>query len=435
MQLPQIRFRIYSELFLEYVYTLRVFGKYIGFEPVLISDEENASEQDIIIAEHGLSDISVSHFFRSHYAYGDYDWKGYFKKELLHYTASGKPDYLSTCFYLLAYIQEYTEYSPDKYDRFPYSSSVQNAFQCVEQNLVAHYFDLLYSTTPKLNAQIKKHQHPTRFFLTHDIDTLYGALRENAKPLLKKGRIDLLLQLILQHYLQTPDFMLLDKIMQMEDAHDVKSTFFWMVSRNKRGNTFINPDYAIGERRVQLLLQNIRSKNFENGLHKSYSNKSYSDELRLLGKFATSYNRNHYLQAELPHTFNALEKHGIQLDTTMGFAEAPGFRNSFGLPVSPYNVKEKRAYAFVEAPLVVMDSTLRYYKKLPADTAEKYVMQFLEKHKLNAVITVLFHNNYFFDYTEPGWSACYKSILSFIADNKLTAVLPAQIISDYRITE
>ncbi|MFN3939261.1 MAG: hypothetical protein ACK4IY_01660, partial [Chitinophagales bacterium] len=103
--------------------------------------------------------------------------------------------------------------------------------------------------------------------------------------------------------------------------------------------------------------------------------------------------------------------------------------------VSPFNIKNRTVYAFVEAPLVIMDATLRYYKKLPAPAAEKYIIAFLEKHRQNAVITVLFHNNYFFDYAEPGWSACYKAILAFISENKLSAIHPAQIIDDYRLTD
>ncbi|MFN3940341.1 MAG: DUF7033 domain-containing protein, partial [Chitinophagales bacterium] len=307
MQIPKIRFRIYSDLLQEYIYTIRVFGKYIGFNPVFVNDDHEAAEQDIIVAEHGLCDISVSHFFRSHYMHGDYDWRVYFKKELLHNTASGKPDLLSTCFYLLAYVQEYTEYNPDKYDRFPFNKSVQFAFQCVEQNLVAHYFDRLYASAPKLYTQVVKQTHPTRFFLTHDLDTLYGALRENAKPLLKKGRIGLILQLMIQHYLQTPDYMLLDRIMQMEDAHDAKSTFFWLVNRNKRSSGYLDPDYTINDKRVQRLLLQTQKKNFVNGLHKSYSAKSYTEELNLLGEYASPYNRNHYLQAELPRTFDAMD--------------------------------------------------------------------------------------------------------------------------------
>ncbi|HMZ90665.1 MAG TPA: hypothetical protein PLM90_14605, partial [Chitinophagales bacterium] len=95
--------RIESPLVSEYTWVMKVFAKYIGFNVQFVDGNE-----DMLIAEHGMGDIQVSHFFRMTYQSGDCHFKSYFRKELLHYTASNKPDYLSTCFYLLSYLQEYT---------------------------------------------------------------------------------------------------------------------------------------------------------------------------------------------------------------------------------------------------------------------------------------------------------------------------------------
>lgn len=423
---PEISIRIESPLSAEYAWVMRLFGAYVGF-----TVKEVESGEDILIAEHGMGDIQVSHFFRQIYQSGDYHFKAYFRKEPLHLTASGKPDFLSTSFFLLAYLQEYTDYVPDQYNRFPYQASVQHHFKCVEQNLVAHYFDALYASIPKLHSRITPKKHATGIFLSHDIDHAFGALRQNAPYLLKKGKIGALLQAMFNHYLRVPDQLLLNKIMDIEDAYDVRSVFFWMVNSGKGSRKIYNADYSIDDARVRKMQQTIQQRGWVNGLHKSVSRDTYSGEFDRLGAVAKRINRNHYLLTELPGTFEHLQDAGVQLDATFGFPEVMGFRNSYGLPIKPFDVKRKKAYDFVEVPLHIMDTTLRYYQNCSSKQATNHILEFLSKHTDNAVISILWHNNYFFEAAEPGWVDAYKEVLQFIRDHQLQAILPDTILERY----
>lgn len=422
----EIRFSIDSALRDEYAWVLRILGKYAGFTPVIVD-----ADAEIVIAEHGMGNIQVSHFFRQIYQSGDYHQKAYFRKEPLHRTASGKPDYLSTCFYLLAFVQEYTDYVPDQYNRFPYAFSLQQQYQCAEHNLVAEYFKKLIQETPALAERIQVPVHKSQFFLSHDIDTVYGALAQNGKYLLRNGRIGALLQLIFNHYTAIPDQLLLNRIMDIENEYDVRSVFFWLTRQGRATRKINNADYFISDAKVRMMQNKIHAAGWLNGLHKSASKDSYQQELVSLGEKGMPFNRNHYLITELPDTFNDIEAAGIQLDATMGFPDVIGFRNSYGLPYQPWHLKEKRPYRFVEVPLTIMDSTLRYYMHQDAQTAERTVLNFLDKHKTDAVISVLWHNNYFTDMVEPGWLQLYKSVLQFIKDSRAEALMPAQIIEKY----
>lgn len=430
MRVPVIRFQIHSEIAPEIAYTLRVFGRYIGFACEFVNAEDDVDSQVVIVAEHGLCDIQLSHFFSRYYLHGDFTFRSYFKKEPLHHTSSGSPDYLSSCFYLLACIQEYSEYDGDRYLRFPYAQSLQYAFQCAHKNLVATYFDLIYDNTKKIHTRVARQQNPSRVFLTHDIDTLYGALRENAKPLLRKMRIGKLLQLLMHHYIRTPDYMLFDKIMQLENSHDVKSTFFWLVHRNKRGLNIPDADYSIDQKRVAALLSAVNANGCVNGLHKSYSSKSYNAELMLLKGKAEPVNRNHFLMLELPYTFNALEEGGIQLDSSLAFAEVPGWRNNYGMPIRPFHVAERREYNFTEVPLTMMDATFNHYMRLSPIDTRNYLLGFLDDNRFNCVHTILWHNNYFFNCDAPGWLDTYKAVLEWMKENRVQSVLPRDLIID-----
>lgn len=424
--IPEITIRIESPLSAEYAWVMRVFGSYIGF-----TIQEVESGEDILIAEHGMGDIQVSHFFRQIYQSGDYHFKAYFRKEPLHITASGKPDFLSTCFFLLAYIQEYTDYVPDQYDRFPFQASVQHHFSCVERNLVADYFDALFASVPKLKALVTPIKHPTRIFLSHDIDHAFGALRQNARYLLKKGKISALMQAIFNHYLRVPDQLLLNKIMDIEDAYDVRSVFFWMVNSGKGSRKITNADYQVDDARVRKVQHQIQQRGWINGLHKSVGRDTYTSEFERLGSVASRINRNHYLLTELPGTFERFQDAGVQMDATFGFPEVMGFRNSYGLPIKPFDIKRKQAYSFVEVPLHVMDTTLRYYQQADSKQASQKILAFLSKHPNNAVISVLWHNNYFFEAAEPGWIDAYKEVLQFMRDHKLQSIMPDELVQRY----
>ena len=426
MQMRTITCRIESPLVSEYTWVMKVFAKYIGFNVQFVDGNE-----DMLIAEHGMGDIQVSHFFRMTYQSGDCHFKSYFRKELLHYTASNKPDYLSTCFYLLSYLQEYTDYHPDQYGRFPFSNSIQHHFDCIDKNLVAQYFTLLYEQTPKLKQLVSKKEHASVVFLSHDIDSAYGALAENGKWLLKHGKVGALMQLIFNHYVRTPDHLLLDKIMQIEDAYDVKSVFFWL-ARSGRGTRLINnADYNLSDNKVRSIQQHISEKGWVNGLHKSAGKSTMTADYHSVREFAEPVNRNHYLLTELPGTFNEIEAAGIQMDCTMGFAEAPGFRNSYGLPVRPYHFKEKREYNFIEVPLHIMDTTYRYYRKESGKEAERLIIDFLENNPQDAVISILWHNNYFFDRTDTSWLDAYKAVLQYMREKQIRSVLPKELLEEY----
>ena len=213
MPLPIIRFQIESPLQAEYSWVIRELGRFAGFQPVFSEDYA-----DVTISELGISDIQVSHFFRSQYLHGDFGSLMYFDKEPLHYMANGKPDYLSSCFYMLSCLQEYAPFQGDKYGRYPYAESWQNRFNAIEENVVAKYFLLLITSTPALHQRIEYTPIKSQLLLTHDIDTLFGAVGEQWLPLLKKGRVGVLLQLIFNHFFKQPDYMLLNKILDIEDA-------------------------------------------------------------------------------------------------------------------------------------------------------------------------------------------------------------------------
>lgn len=424
MAIPVITFQIESPLVQPYSWVLQELGRWAGFKATVV--EEGG---EVVVAEWGMADIQVSHFFRNHYVHGDFAHEVIFSKEPLHYCANGKPDYLSTCFYMLACLQEYTDFVPDRFGRFPYARSWQERFECVAENWVARYFSLILESVPLLQEKVGLPQRRSRVLLTHDIDTLRGAYTEQRKGLLKKMRIGTLLQLMWQHYFSQSDYSRLDKILAIEDEHDARSVFFWLTEQGRSRSGIEHADYGIEEPLVRQQLDLIRSRGWENGLHKSAKRSTYAEEWEALqGHFGVFANRNHYLRLQIPNTFRQMETAGVQLDASLGFAEISGFRAGYGSAFQPFDAKTQKPFDFIEVPLLIMDTTFRYYRKQDASAAGKHIIEILDNNKANATFSILWHNNYFFDRLEPGWLQVYKDVLVWMREHQVTSVLPSQLV-------
>lgn len=424
MKRPVVTFQVESELSPEYRWVLTELGVYAGFE-CRWADEN----PDVVVAELGIADIRVSHFFRSHYLHNDYSFSSYFQNEPLHYCADGTPDYLSTCFYMLSCLQEYNETERDQYDRFPYGSSWQSAFNAAEKNLVADYFERILEGASALKPFSGK-QKASTVWLTHDIDLLHSAWKEQRKPLLKKGKWMTALKLGMDQLKGTHLYAQLPEITKPEEEVGARSTFFWLTREGRSRLGIAHADYDIGDPKVTRLMQRVSESGHSNGLHKSAFRSGYQDEFDDLALADVPFlNRNHYLLLNLPDSWKQMEEAGTDIDTSLGFAEHPGFRAGYGAPFCPYNPIRRKPYNFLEVPLAVMDTTFKHYLKEDAETASRRLFSFLELNKKGASFSILWHNNYFFQLLEPEWKQLYLEMLNWCKENGLGFTNPSDILS------
>lgn len=341
---------------------------------------------------------------------------------------SGQPDYITTAFYLLNSLQEHSDKDPDELGRFKYSNSNQYKLKNSEQNLVQNCFDAISKVagTPIRNEK-------SRFLLTHDIDMVYGAWIEDGFNVLKKGRIDQFLVLMLNAIRNRPDWLNMDKIMNLESEYDCKSVFYWIVNKGVVNKRERNADYTFHSETIQYQFKNVEKRGFENGIHKSISTETFKEELKKFGSPPLA-NRYHYLKFALPQAYRDIEDAGLNLDASLGFAEQPGFRNNYGLPFNPYDVDKRKAHSFVEVPLHIMDRTFFQYKKSSIKDAEKEIFNFLEKNRTNCVLSILWHNNFFTDFKFKGYLSLYKKMLAYIRDNDFKTINQQEIIQKFSIT-
>jgi hypothetical protein len=337
-------------------------------------------------------------------------------------------DLLGSAFQMVNALQEYSPTEYDELNRYQFKSSYQHRLNNVNDNLVQHCFNAISDS-----LELSRSQKATRFFLSHDIDIVYGAILEDGNNVIRKGRIDLFLKMLFNLAMARPEWLNMDKIMALESAHDCKSIFFWIVNKGRINSREENADYKFQSQAIQRHYAAVDAAGFENGLHKSLSPDSFREEFTKYGNVPYA-NRYHFLKFSLPDAWHAIDSSGLRLDASLGFSAEMGFRNSYGLPFTPYNFDERRPFSFVEAPLHIMDRTFFQYKKQSPAEAGRAIMEFFEKNRTNCVLSILWHNNFFTDYKFKGYLALYKQILAYISDNNFRTISAQEIIQQYAIT-
>lgn len=334
-------------------------------------------------------------------------------------------DLLASAFQMVNALQEYNTSAIDDLNRYQYQASYQYRLNVTGDNLVQRCFDAI---SQRLNLQPKS--IPTRFFLSHDIDIVYGAILEDGFHVIKKGRFDIFLRMLFTVALGRPEWLNMDKIMKLESAHDCKSIFFWIVNKGRINAREENADYNLKSRPIQKHFRNVESQGFENGLHKSLNRESFREEFAKYGNVPYA-NRYHFLKFRLPDAWHDIDSSGLKLDASLGYSAQMGFRNSYGLPFSPYNFASRQPFTFVETPLHIMDRTFYQYTKQTPEEAGKAIFEFFETNRTNCVLSVLWHNNFFTDFKFKGYLDLYKRILAYISDNNFRTISALEVIEQY----
>jgi hypothetical protein len=338
----------------------------------------------------------------------------------------GRIDLIASIFYKVNCLQEFGNPAElDEYERFKYLSSYQFKFNLIEENLVQN----------EINQFLKQHSiegknRQSRFFISHDIDTIYGSFLQDGLWAVKNKKVGVVLKLILNEVSGKPHWRNIDKILKISNEYDVYTTFFWLVNQGVGLANIKNSDYKINKQKD--LIDLVEKSGSFNGIHKSCSSDSFESELKK-STLKTTFNRYHFLKFLPEIDWEILSESQIQLDCSLGFAEHYGFRNSYGKAFQPYDVFNDQPYNFIEAPLHFMDTTFHQYLKTPKSKIGDILIDFYEKNNQNCDFSLLWHNTYFTDYKYNSYLSEYKKILGYIYENKIEVLSPNQIIEENKL--
>ena len=327
------------------------------------------------------------------------------------------PDVFGTAFFFLSRYEEVVSTVRDSHGRFPASASVAWASGFLERPIVDEQVDLLWAAMQALWPAIERRPTSFRLRLTHDVDEPWSGVGHRSGEILHALAGDLLRR-------RDPDlawrrtrgivdarrgrfdrdpYDTFDLLMATSERHGLRSTFYFLA-----GNVPGEPDfrYRIDHPRIVDLLARVHDHGHEVGLHASYDSYLRPDRIehefaalraacRLAGFDQPAWGvRQHYLRFEAPRTWRAHESAGFEHDSTLGFADAPGFRAGTSREYPLFDVLGARPLRLRERPLLVMDVTmLGYLAMSPTASADlaRVVIDAARRHHGDAV--VLYHNS------------------------------------------
>ena len=194
--------------------------------------------------------------------------------------------------------------------------------------------------------------------------------------------------------------------MDTSEKYNLKSAFYFICGKT---DTFRDADYNVSHNSIQHLIQTIHKRCHEIGLHPSYHTykdpiafQKEADALKLvLNQLNITQphigGRMHYLRWQQPETLWAWENAKFSYDSTLGYAEAIGFRCGTSFEYQAICPIKKTALQLRIRPLHLMDQTLisGIYMKFhnPDDIlqAALNIKNTCQKH--NGQFNLLWHNS------------------------------------------
>jgi peptidoglycan/xylan/chitin deacetylase (PgdA/CDA1 family) len=213
-----------------------------------------------------------------------------------------------------------------------------------------------------------------------------------------------------------------DLLMTISEAAGVSSTFNFIT---RWTNPVYDMNYVFDSPTTRALLTRIAARGHTIGLHGSYnahrSARQLSHELHALQRVcgATGIqqeewsSRQHYLRWRTPNSFQNCEDVGLSYDSTLGHADAVGFRCGTSHEFPAFNLATAKELRLRERPLIAMDCTVMDadFHNLGAGAAAFDCLKSLKDtcRHYGGDFTLLWHNN---RVVKPAEIALYKAIVA-----------------------
>ncbi|HDK17128.1 MAG TPA: MarR family transcriptional regulator [Nitrospirae bacterium] len=332
-------------------------------------------------------------------------------------------DIFGAAFFMLSRYEEAVKDSRDQFDRFPAAASLSYQEGFLDRPVVNEYLEIFWAAMKQLWPGLKRKKREPRTLVSCDVDVPYAWGTKGLIPLARQIGGDFICRknpllgvrsLLNYFYAKAGDYT-------FDHYYD---KFIWMMDLNEKAGNRIafyfisdqtDPEYdgrySIDEPVIRELIRSINDRGHEIGFHASYN--TYLDqkqtclEVNKLKKVMSEIgvlqdvfgSRQHFLRWSTPVTAQNCEAAGIDYDTTLVFADHPGFRCGVCYEYPFYDVVERRELDLRERPLIVMEKSVfdKHYmgRSYGADGLKIFEKLKENCYRFGGDFTVLWHNNQF----------------------------------------
>lgn len=330
-------------------------------------------------------------------------------------------DVVGSLFFLMAGLDDQASKQTDEHGRFSANHSYLVRNGLIERPIGNEYLSLLEKVLSKAFPSLRMKRQSFRLLPSHDIDHPSAYWNRHWKTLLKiaakwttEGRVGEACRLLreAQNYpkrgWQNDPYDCIDWIMQQSEAAGTQSAFYYIPEQTNRD---FDPGMPIESPQVAEQWQRIAEQGHEIGIHPGYE--TYQDpalmlsganrlkeQLSVLGIEQKEFGgRQHFLRWSNAETARHYESAGIAYDSSVGFADRPGFRAGLCYEFPLYDMESRRSLSVRERPLIVMDCSVidSRYMGLGCSEDSFNLMRTLkdECRKYQGDFTLLWHNQRF----------------------------------------
>jgi len=350
-------------------------------------------------------------------------------------------DILGLTYWMMNRIEEIGRTDLDNHERFPATASHAYKHGYLERPVVDEWLHILGQVIQRTWPTLEFKRNQFSMKVSHDVDapSRYGfslaksLVRSVASDIIKrrdfKGALAApLIRLHSSKRLHPADkFNTFDWIMDQSEKNNLVSAFYFICGRTDPSK---DANYEPEHFAIRGLMKKIHMRGHEIGLHPSYNSfqspeiiQHEANRLRtIMQEEGIVQNvlggRMHYLRWQHPTTLQAWNDADMTYDTTLGYADLPGFRCGTCFEYPAFNPVTQQILQVRIRPLIAMECTVIAERYMNLDYTDAAVVQFeLLKdacRKVNGCFTLLWHNSHFSSHKD---SELYCKVLSQVCIN------------------
>ena len=330
-------------------------------------------------------------------------------------------DILGLTYWMLARVEEIGRTDLDNHQRFPATSSHAFKHGYLDRPVVDEWLHLLGQVIQRQWQRIELKRHEFSIKVSHDVDqpSLYAfkpwntIMRMMAGHLIERRDVKAFItapyvkMATRNELIQSDPYNTFDWIMDVTEANNLQSAFYFICGRTCR---IRDADYEPEHPIIRKLMCRIHERGHEIGLHPSYGTYQSAEAIKLeavrLKQLCAEEGieqdqwggRMHYLRWEQPTTLRAWADAGMNYDSTLGYADRPGFRCGTCYEYPAFDLFAQQKLLLRVRPLIVMECSVidEVYSGLGIGAAASQLISKLKAHckAVEGQFALLWHNSY-----------------------------------------
>jgi hypothetical protein len=329
-------------------------------------------------------------------------------------------DIFGSAFFMLTRYEEVVRKERDAYDRFPAAVSLAYQEGFLKRPIIDEYVEVLWASMQHLWPQLRRKPRQFELKVSHDVDSPSRFGFCNPRSFVRRMGGDILKRGAFKNACLAPWIALntrkalhpLDPyntfnwLMDQSEKFGLTSAFYFMCGRT---DPFRDTDYEPEHPAIRGLMRRIYHRGHEIGLHPSFNTyqnpNSIATEAARLKRICAEEGikqhewggRMHYFRWETPTTLYGWQQAGMTYDSTLGYADCPGFRCGTCQEYPAFDPVAGEVLKLRIRPLIVMECSVIAESYLGLGTTSKAFEMILQLknacRKVNGNFTLLWHNS------------------------------------------